>query len=141
MSTPTPPAYAARQRISARVVIALVLIVLSLVALAFSARGSIESRRVAEAQKAADARQSVYIECQARVNDQLVRALKARSDSAQARNDATDALIDAILLAKSREEVAHIFATWKASKDKAADDRTSNPLPEPPSDTCGPKPK
>lgn len=105
------------------------LVALSLVAMGFSAATTIKANREA-------AGRNQYAHCQAGIDDRLVRALKARSDSSAARTDATDNLIDSIFQAKTREEGLALFREWKAAREKAIADRKANPLPDPPSNTC-----
>lgn len=103
-------------------VLGIVVMVVSVVALALSVTTTeIDARRA---------------ECQADVNDQLVRALKARSAAAEERDAAFDTMIDAVLNAKTGAESRAAIARYREVQLKVASERRQNPLPAPPSQTC-----
>lgn len=107
----------------------LVLATASLAAAAFAGKAAIDQNRESAARDR-------YAHCQAQVDDELVKALTARSDSSAARTDATDEFIAAVFHAKSQAEVLQLYQQWQAARDKANKDRQNNPLPQPPSNTC-----
>jgi hypothetical protein len=100
-----------------------VVLALSLVAVAMTAVSGWQSHARAQ--------------CQARVNQQLVMALRARAESVDARDTAFDQMLDALLTAKSPEERRATLATYRAAQAQVAADRREHPLPAPPDETCG----
>lgn len=109
--------------------LALVLVVLSLVAMGIGAKASIDAHNDSIVRDR-------YAKCQAGVDDALVKALSARSDSSAARTDATDQLIDSVFQAKSKDEVHVLYLKWRAARQQAIDERQRHPFPQPPSTAC-----
>lgn len=77
-----------------------------------------------------------YAQCQGRVNDQLVVALRARADATDERDRAFTALLDTLLSAPSQEERRAALAAYTDAQHKLESHRREHPLPAPPSDTC-----
>lgn len=121
----------------ARLLLGLVFVVASLTALGMSARATIQYSR--------------YAHCQSAVTDALIRSQLARADAAaqdrESDRDETAAvttLIDAVFHSTTPEQSRAAYATYQArvaaiAARRAETDATrrANPLPAPPSQTCG----
>ena len=121
-----------------------VLLAVSAAALALSVWSGIERQHQAAALED-------YARCQARVNDAIVSSTLARADAAdqdrasdRAESTATANLIQGVFTASSREQLQHVYALYEHSMGEITErraaaeaQRRANPLPAPPSETCG----
>jgi hypothetical protein len=83
---------------------------------------------------------SAYVRCQAAVDDQLIKALQARTAAADAYNATLTNLIVSLFDSKSPEQAHAVFLAWQMQLAKTAADRAAHPLPSPPSRACGTTP-
>lgn len=117
--------------------VGLLLVVASVLAIGMSAYTSYQSR--------------MFAECQASVNEALIVAQNARADAAEQdrasdreESLATAELIRAVFTARSQDDTRAAYLTYANRLDeitskRAETERTrqANPLPAPPSQTCG----
>jgi len=82
-------------------------------------------------------RSAVYTHCQANVNEALVRAQTSRAAAAEQDRDAVDRLVTDVLNARSREDSRAALERYRATRAAADAERAKNPIPAPPSQTCG----
>lgn len=80
--------------------------------------------------------QHAYAQCQAKVNEQLIRSTSARAAAAEQDHAALDEMIRAVSVATSREQSDSALAAYRKKRDEADEERKRNPLPAPPSQTC-----
>lgn len=81
-------------------------------------------------------KQYSYVHCQTLVNDSFVKALKARTDAAEADRNAMDQLVSDVSNAKTRDDSVRALAKYRETRAKADADRRQHPLPEPASSSC-----
>lgn len=77
-----------------------------------------------------------YADCQAEVNDRLVEAIRARGASVDERDAALDAMIDAVLSARTREESRAALENYRRAAAAVREDRARHPLPDPAGSHC-----
>jgi CHASE1-domain containing sensor protein len=100
------------------------LMVGALVTVGLSAHVSVEQRELSE--------------CLAGYSVATAEAIKARAAANEEFVDATDAVWNAVLTAKSRDEARRTFTAYIAARNKARALRAAHPLPDPPTiSECG----
>lgn len=77
-----------------------------------------------------------HARCQARVNEDLARAVSVRAQATDQRDAAWDTFVDESLAATTAEQRATALAKWKAARAAEAQFRRDNPFPALPSQTC-----
>lgn len=88
----------------------------------------------------AGAQRAEYAHCQAAVNDALIHSQQARAAAAEQDRQAMDDLVAGVLTAsETRDPRASLAALRAYVTARAAADaqRAANPIPVPPSQTCG----
>jgi hypothetical protein len=113
----------------------------SLIAAGISVKSQVDTEHGKAALKAQNQALTQFVACQSDVNDQLVKALQARTTAADSYNDALNKLINSLFSAKTQEEAASVYSAWKAKLAQTAADRAAHPYPDPPSNTCGTAPR
>lgn len=86
------------------------------------------------------AQRAEYQHCQAAVNDNLIRTQQARAAAAEQDRQAMDDLVANILAASETRDPKGSLAALRAYLTARADadaQRAANPIPVPPSVTCG----
>ena len=81
--------------------------------------------------------QREYVQCQAAVNNALITAQVARAGAGEQDRDAMDRLVSDVTKATSPADSRAALARYQQTRAAADADRAANPLPAPPSQTCG----
>jgi hypothetical protein len=118
-----------------------VVAIVSLLACGVSVKSQIDAENSKTALREQNSALTQFVACQSGVNDQLVRALTARTDATNQYNESLNKLITSLFSAKTPQQATAVFEEWKAQLAKTAADRASHPYPAPPATTCGTPPK
>lgn len=82
-------------------------------------------------------RRELDADCQSRVNEHLILSQNARAAAAEQDRRAIDSLVNAVAEAQSPATIRQALDSYRKARTETDLDRARNPLPAPPSETCG----